>query len=109
VADLECQASLFKGVEALRRASATLFTMTAVKHTEPIAVAEIKAIAKAKLEDRVWDYYITGADEQKTVKRNETVFDEYVLVVPTLSDYLVGLQCYLVSLSDLLSFETFPK
>jgi hypothetical protein len=108
VASLEGQAGLCKGVEAIQCAPTALFIMTVVKHSEPIAVAEIKAIAKAKLEDRVWDYYITGADEQKTVERNEAVFDEYVVTLLTLSNS-VGLQNCQVSSFDPLSFETSAK
>lgn len=43
---------------------------------EPIAVSEIKAIAKTKLEGAVWDYYITGADGEDTVKRNEDIYKQ---------------------------------
>ena len=40
----------------------------------PITVAEIKAIAKTKLSQPVWDYYTTGADEEHTLRRNETIY-----------------------------------
>jgi (S)-2-hydroxy-acid oxidase len=45
---------------------------------EPVTVAEIKEIAKSKLPAHVWDYYITGADEETTKRRNEDVYSEYV-------------------------------
>lgn len=53
--------------------------MAAPKSTEvrdPITVAEIKELAKAKLSKQAWEYYITGADEEKTLARNEAVYDE---------------------------------
>lgn len=40
----------------------------------PITVAEIKTIAKTKLRQPVWDYYTTGADEEQTLIRNETIY-----------------------------------
>lgn len=43
---------------------------------DPITVADIKEIAKKRLDKPVWDYYITGADEEYTVRRNESIFQE---------------------------------
>lgn len=42
----------------------------------PITIAEIKVLAQKKLPKQVWDYYITGADEEKTVARNEAIYDK---------------------------------
>ena len=40
----------------------------------PIAVSDFRTIAEAKLKGQVWDYYITGADEEETVKRNTEIY-----------------------------------
>jgi hypothetical protein len=55
-------------------------TARQVDRSQPIAVSEIKAIAKAKLAGPVWDYYITGADGEDTVKRNEDIYRQCVPV-----------------------------
>ncbi|KAI9037193.1 alpha-hydroxy acid oxidase [Aspergillus affinis] len=47
--------------------------------SEPVAVSEIKAIAKTKLQGQVWDYYTTGADEEETVKRNEEIYQRLLI------------------------------
>lgn len=44
--------------------------------TDPITVREVKAIAKSKLSESAWNYYTTGADEEKTLARNEVIYDE---------------------------------
>jgi (S)-2-hydroxy-acid oxidase len=43
---------------------------------EPVTVSEIRDIAKSKLKPHVWDYYVTGADEETTVRRNQSIYDE---------------------------------
>jgi hypothetical protein len=45
---------------------------------DPITVAEVKAVAKAKLSKQAWEYYITGADDEVTLGRNEAAYDEHV-------------------------------
>lgn len=40
----------------------------------PITISDVREIAKERLDPAAWDYYITGADEEQTVHRNETVF-----------------------------------
>lgn len=44
--------------------------------SEPITVSEIKSIAQVNLPKQVWEYYETGADEERTVRRNEAIFDQ---------------------------------
>lgn len=44
--------------------------------TEPVTVCEIKEIANTKLKGPVWNYYVTGSDDETTVKRNEEVYAE---------------------------------
>ena len=44
-------------------------------HDDPITIAEITAIAQRRLPTNVWDYYASGADEQRALKRNEDAFD----------------------------------
>lgn len=48
---------------------------------EPITIADIKSLAKTNLARQAWDYYATGADEEQTRDRNETIFKEYDLWV----------------------------
>jgi (S)-2-hydroxy-acid oxidase len=42
---------------------------------DPITIAEITTIAQKKLPKQVWDYYASGADEERTLKRNANAFD----------------------------------
>lgn len=42
----------------------------------PITVAEVKAIAEQKLPKPVWNYYVDGADDQVTARRNYEVYNE---------------------------------
>lgn len=51
--------------------------MAGSTESAPITIAEIKAIAKRKLPEPVWDYYTTGAEDEQTARRNEDVFHEY--------------------------------
>jgi (S)-2-hydroxy-acid oxidase len=46
---------------------------------DPITIDEFEQIARSKLPKNVFDYYASGADEQKALKRNQTAFDQYVL------------------------------
>jgi isopentenyl diphosphate isomerase/L-lactate dehydrogenase-like FMN-dependent dehydrogenase len=43
---------------------------------EPITIADVKAIAQKRLSPSAWNYYTTGADEERTTRRNERVFEE---------------------------------
>lgn len=43
---------------------------------EPVTVAEIKDIAETRLPKPVWRYYVDGADDQVTTRRNAAVFNE---------------------------------
>ncbi|KAK5079119.1 hypothetical protein LTS08_003729 [Lithohypha guttulata] len=45
----------------------------------PLSVAGFEAIAKTKLKQQVWDYYVSGSDEQTTIKRNRSSFDRLLL------------------------------
>jgi (S)-2-hydroxy-acid oxidase len=42
---------------------------------DPITIAEITSIARKKLPKQVWDYYASGADEERALKRNAGAFD----------------------------------
>lgn len=46
---------------------------------KPLTIAEFEAIAKTKLEQQVWDYYISGAEEQISIKRNRDAFTRLIL------------------------------
>lgn len=41
---------------------------------DPITIADVKDIAQKRLDPAAWEYYITGADEEHSVRRNETIF-----------------------------------
>jgi hypothetical protein len=41
---------------------------------DPITIADVREIAQKRLDPAAWDYYITGADDEQTVRRNETIF-----------------------------------
>lgn len=49
---------------------------------DPITIPEIKAIAKSKLPEGAWNYYTTGADQEKTLARNEAIYDQCVFSLP---------------------------
>jgi (S)-2-hydroxy-acid oxidase len=44
---------------------------------DPITIDELEAIAKQKLPSNVYDYYSSGSDDQKCLKRNRDAFDRY--------------------------------
>jgi len=46
---------------------------------KPLTIAEFETIAKAKLEQQVWDYYVSGAEEQISIKRNRDAFTRLIL------------------------------
>lgn len=45
-----------------------------IKMPDPITIADVKDIAQKRLDPAAWEYYITGADEEHSVRRNETIF-----------------------------------
>lgn len=47
--------------------------------SHPITVASIKQLAKERLPESVWTYYITGSDDERTANRNESIYDRQVL------------------------------
>ncbi|KAF9878129.1 peroxisomal -2-hydroxy-acid oxidase [Colletotrichum karsti] len=46
---------------------------------KPVTISDVYEIAKARLPKPVWDYYITGADDEHTLERNQAVFRELLL------------------------------
>lgn len=44
-------------------------------NSNPITIDELEAIAKQKLLQNVYDYYASGSDDQKCVRRNRKAFD----------------------------------
>lgn len=45
-----------------------------IEMPDPITIADVRAIAKKRLDPAAWEYYITGADDEQSVRRNETIF-----------------------------------
>ena len=45
----------------------------------PLTIAEFEVIAKSRLPEQVWDYYVSGSDEQKSIKRNRRAFERLLL------------------------------
>ena len=45
-----------------------------IEMPDPITIADVKEIAKKRLDPAAWDYYITVADDEQSVRRNETIF-----------------------------------
>lgn len=45
-----------------------------IEMPDPVTVADVREIAQKRLDPAAWDYYITGADDEQTVARNETIF-----------------------------------
>lgn len=45
-----------------------------IEMADPITIADVKEIAKKRLDPAAWEYYITGADDEQSVRRNETIF-----------------------------------
>jgi len=49
----------------------------AKEEPKPITIDELEAIAKQKLPSNVYNYYASGSDDQKCLKRNCDAFDRY--------------------------------
>lgn len=49
------------------------------ENERPFTVADLEVIAKSKLPEQVWDYYVSGADEQTSIRRNRRAFDRLLL------------------------------
>jgi isopentenyl diphosphate isomerase/L-lactate dehydrogenase-like FMN-dependent dehydrogenase len=45
-----------------------------IEMPDPVTIADVREIAQKRLDPAAWDYYITGADDEQTVRRNETIF-----------------------------------
>ena len=45
-----------------------------IEMPDPVTIADVREIAQKRLDPAAWDYYITGADDEQTVVRNETIF-----------------------------------
>lgn len=52
--------------------------MTLIKEPvpEPVNIADVHKIAQQKLAKPVWDYYVTGADDEYTLARNHEAYNE---------------------------------
>lgn len=46
---------------------------------KPLTIAEFEAVAKRKLRPQVWDYYVSGAEDQISSKRNAEAFSRLIL------------------------------
>ena len=46
---------------------------------KPLSVADFERIAKQKLRKQVWEYYVLGAEEQKSVARNREAYSRLLL------------------------------
>ncbi|KAF4333016.1 FMn-dependent dehydrogenase [Fusarium beomiforme] len=55
-------------------------------NAKPITVDEIKALAKQRLPEYVWLYYVDGADTQSTTSHNEEVYKSLVIRPRVLRD-----------------------
>ncbi|PGH11124.1 hypothetical protein AJ79_05069 [Helicocarpus griseus UAMH5409] len=53
---------------------------------DPITIAELAVLAQKKLPKQVWDYYVSGADEENVVKRNKNAFDRLIVRPRVLRD-----------------------
>lgn len=62
----------FLGLPIVSNAATHSSTMAA---PDPITVASIKQLAKERLPKPVWDYYVTGSDDERTARRNESIYD----------------------------------
>lgn len=40
----------------------------------PLTIAELEQIAQKRLRKQVWDYYVSGSDEQTSTKRNRDAY-----------------------------------
>ncbi|KAF9886791.1 hypothetical protein FE257_011168 [Aspergillus nanangensis] len=54
--------------------------------SEPATLAELETIASTRLPQKVWQFYADGADEQRTTRRNTSVYDEILLRPRVLRD-----------------------
>lgn len=52
---------------------------------DPMTIADVKEIARKKLHSDVWDYYVTGADDEQSVRRNEAIYSKYLLCMHLVS------------------------
>ena len=50
---------------------------------EPITIPEIEAFAQQKLTKQVWDFYVSGSDDQRSSKRNLATYDKCVFLPAT--------------------------
>lgn len=46
----------------------------APKMPDPITIADVREIAQQRLDPAAWEYYITGADDEQSVRRNEEIY-----------------------------------
>lgn len=42
----------------------------------PLTIAELETIAQTKLRKQVWDYYVSGSDEQASARRNKEAYNK---------------------------------
>jgi hypothetical protein len=63
---------------------AKLATSTEDPTTEkaPITLSEVQSLAQQKLGKQVWDFYVSGADDQRSAQRNQSAYDQYVHFLP---------------------------
>lgn len=45
-------------------------------NSDPLTIAEVRRIAKERLSRHVWDYYVSGSDDQLSVARNASIYDK---------------------------------
>ncbi|GAB7331289.1 hypothetical protein MBLNU13_g02737t2 [Cladosporium sp. NU13] len=57
-----------------------------IEMPDPVTVADVREIAQKRLDPAAWDYYITGADDEQTVARNETIFKKLLFRPQVLRD-----------------------
>lgn len=44
----------------------------------PLTIAELEVVAQTKLRKQVWDYYVSGSDEQASARRNKEAYNKYI-------------------------------
>jgi len=44
---------------------------------KPLTIQEFERNAQNKLTKQVWDFYVSGSEEQMSVKRNRYAYDKY--------------------------------
>lgn len=54
--------------------------------TDVLNLSELEALAKARLPQMAWDYYASGADDERCVRRNREAFSEIALHYRVLVD-----------------------